>query len=226
MENPETFLPKKRTYKKKNKVETFDEIKLIENEIKGIVPEPIDSIEPPKNDTPKLIPQKRPTKKQSLVDKILEVYDLMKVPSASRKTPAQLKSTKLETLEIILANLTTDVTKELVNNVDDMSDDLAAEGLFRVNVIVFKSLETVVQLGHENETTGKYIPSIKGATDRLMGRKALLKECLKSIIEKYGEKIKPLMDPIYVWAAVMLGIIQEQLTENALKAVEKEKKNI
>jgi hypothetical protein len=223
-----------------------DKIK-IEKEIKGEVKrkkydeemiEEVDDVM--REDKPKkektLKATKKP-KKQDMIDKILEAYDKLNLPEVDRMTPSALKATKLNILEQKLGQVSDKIAKEIlkIDNIKitpgdvpqeiQISDDAAVIALYNVNMVLTNFVENLAEMGRENETIGEYVPNIKGLTKRLFQeeKSKQLKLLLKDIIAKYGNQIKPYMDPLLIWAGFMISTATEQVALNKLNIVDKKK---
>ena len=226
----------------------------IEREIKGEVKEnkiDIDKIdhginknlekeakENPQKDIDKTIKKPR---KQVLIDKIIDLYKECDIPELDQLTPAALKSTKLNILERKiddlnkkLAEKANKISKEIVSisagsNTCGISDDSAADALYNVNLIMTQFIENCAIIGREHEVTKDYVPNLDGLTKRIQQeeKKKQLKETLKRIIERYGQNIKPYLNPLCDYAMIMISCAVEQISINNVKVIEDdiEKKN-
>jgi hypothetical protein len=147
-------------------------------------------------------------------------------------THAQLKATKLNILEKKLAEVTEKLVQKIANKngipvqiqqentqISGISNELAVEALFNLNMIMSDFVENMAEIGREHDKIKKYVPNIKGFTTRLLQpqKEKHCRECLKGIIEVHGETIKPLMSPIAVWLMFMISTASEQVAENTSK---------
>lgn len=173
------------------------------------------------------------TRKETIMDSILDAYKQLETPENEMMTAAQLKATKINILEKKLADLTEKIVQKIAigGNVPietskqlqlpeiGISNELATNALFNVNIIMCKFVENLAETGRQNDTTKKYIPDINGLCERLLKpeKEKQLKECLKSIIDTHGEKIKPFLSPLGIYAMFMITTASEQVTENLSK---------
>jgi len=167
------------------------------------------------------------TRKESIIDSILEVYKQLNVPETEQMTFHQLKATKINILERKLADLTEKLTKEVIKQEVPqqqqgdvlISDDVAVQALFNVNIIMTQFVENLAEVGRQNEMTKDYVPNINGMTQRLLkdDKQKQLKECLKGIIAEHGESIKPYLSPVAIWLMFMVSNASETVAENMSK---------
>lgn len=172
------------------------------------------------------------TRKETIMDSILDAYKQLEIPENEMMTAAQLKATKINILEKKLADLTEQILSKVVNNPtiiqnqdgkpvqqSKISNDLATDALFNINIIMCNFMENMTEVGRQNEITGKYVPNLTGWTGKMLQpeKEKRLKDCLKSIIELHGESIKPFMSPIAIWAMFMVTSASEQIAENKSK---------
>lgn len=180
------------------------------------------------------------TKKQATIDTILDAYEKLNLPEVERSSAASLKGEKLNILEKKLAILTERIAKEILNTPKpvepgqengNVSDDVAVIALYNVNIMMTQFVETLAEVGRNNESTEGYIPDIQGVTQRLLDeqKSKQLKQCLKDIIAQHGDAIKPFLSPISVWVFFMISNMSEQIAENEFrklhKDIEKKKEN-
>jgi hypothetical protein len=219
--------------------EEIQEKNIIEREIKGeieaeedlLTKEDLDKIVNKNiNDKTKKAPEKvnmiiKKSRKDTIVDSILDAYNKMNIPEAERMTAAQLKATKINILEKKLAEMTEKLVGKIIvveapeKPGQQISDDLATNALFNINIILSNAVENIAETARQNEVSKKYVPNIKGLTARILrpDKEKALKECLKDIIKLHGDKIKPFMSPIYIWLMFMISTASEQVHENFQK---------
>lgn len=169
------------------------------------------------------------TRKETLVDSVIDAYNKLEIPESERMTSSQLKKEKINILEKKLSELTEKIVAKIATNKNistepqgetvSISNELAVNALFNVNIIMTTFIENVADTARQNEATKKYVPNITGLSKRLMKpeKEKQLKECLKSIIELHGDKIKPYMSPISIWLMFMITSMSEQISENFSK---------
>lgn len=180
-----------------------------------------------KDEPDKTVSIVKKTRKETIIDSIIDAFKQLDITGEEAMTYAQLKATKINILEKKLADLTEKIVikvgspdvKQISEISSPISNDLATGALFNINIIMARFLENMAETARQNEATRKYVPNINGFTNKLLQpeKEKQLKECLKSIIELHGDKIKPYMSPICIWAMFMITSASEQITENLSK---------
>jgi len=185
-----------------------------------------------KNEPKKITPITKRTRKETIIDSILETYEQLNIESSERMTISQLKATKINILEKKLAEMTEKMTKEVMKNQvatsdtpspdSPISDDLAVQALFNVNIIMTQFVENMAEVGRQNEMTRDYVPNISGLTQKMASddKQKQLKECLKGIVSQHGESIKPYLSPIAIWLMLIVSTAGETVAENMSKNLE------
>jgi len=208
--------------------EELQEKNKTEKEIKGEVERieiddtKIDNIVDKTQDQKKTSPLKV-TKKQATIDSILDAYEKLNIPELEKRSPQALKGEKLNILTRILGDLTNKMATEIVAPAPPketgISDDLATQSLYNVNLMMVQFLETLTDAGRQNEMTKDYVPNLKGMTENLLkpDKAKVLKETLKAIIQEHGAEIKPYLSPVSIWLMLMIGTATETIANNASK---------
>lgn len=184
-----------------------------------------------KDEPKKAVSLVKKTRKDTIIDSITDAFKQLEVPEDEVMSHNQLKNTKINILEKKLAELTEKIVAKVAGGANTgevpkpeeqkiaISNELATDALFNINIIITTFIENIAETGRKNEATKKYVPNVKGWTNRLLQpeKEKQLKECLKNIIALHGDKIKPFMSPISIWVMFMITSATEQVSENLSK---------
>jgi len=174
---------------------------------------------------------KKNKKKSKLSNKerlIEDIFKHAKISGFKLPNKTEVSRKTVEQLEVLLSEITGDVINQIGRpeeikgeNHEEIGpapviSDYEVNALYNFNLLIAKLLEHGSIAFQDTEGIKEYIPNLKGYGDKIYEekRREELKACLREILARHGNVIKPMLNPIAAWVCIMVEAGAEAHLDN------------